>query len=286
MQILCPSSRRSQSRAAAGLTSTTDFHRLGTYSGFQKWPAPAFMAQDLVTVVKGKHTFKFGFEYRNQRNSFTSGLNQSGHAYYDRISTGCWTSTAAARSRVFCSTRRTSARPLLYAVRTDFGALEFLHRPCRRHLEHHAETNPEPWASLGYARAHGRAARCLFVLRHRRTESRRGQPSRPAGFAGDRWGDVSYGKRFPENLFKKAFAPRLGIAYASRRRLSRGSATEFSSTPATIRVGRAAWRTMASTSIHTIRRRKQDLRPAFLLSDGFPERWRQYRTAGARFDRF
>ena len=32
-------------------------------------------------------------------------------------------------------------------------------------------------------------------------------------FAGTEWGDASFGKRYPEDVFKKAFSPRVGIAY-------------------------------------------------------------------------
>ncbi len=32
-------------------------------------------------------------------------------------------------------------------------------------------------------------------------------------FAGDEWGSASYGKPYPESVFKKAFAPRVGFAY-------------------------------------------------------------------------
>ncbi len=31
----------------------------------------------------------------------------------------------------------------------------------------------------------------------------------------DRWGDASYGARYPEQLWKKGFAPRVGVAYSS-----------------------------------------------------------------------
>jgi hypothetical protein len=48
------------------------FTDLGSGHGIpinNKWPAPAFVANQLLTWVHGKHTYKFGFEYRNQRNS-------------------------------------------------------------------------------------------------------------------------------------------------------------------------------------------------------------------------
>jgi len=40
-----------------------------------------------------------------------------------------------------------------------------------------------------------------------------GRPGRLA-FAGNKWGDASYGKDYPEEPFKSALAPRVGFAYA------------------------------------------------------------------------
>src|SRR5207249_2956079 len=33
-------------------------------------------------------------------------------------------------------------------------------------------------------------------------------------FAGTEWGDASFGRRTPEDTWKKGFAPRLGVAYS------------------------------------------------------------------------
>jgi hypothetical protein len=52
------------------------------------WPAPALIFNDLVTWVKGKHTFKFGGEYRNAFTTIHSSAGGAGRFNFNRSQTG------------------------------------------------------------------------------------------------------------------------------------------------------------------------------------------------------
>src|SRR5215475_13938276 len=52
------------------------------------WPAPAVVGSDLLTWVKGRHTLKFGVEYRNMTNNVPNVTGEAGEFDFSRLSTG------------------------------------------------------------------------------------------------------------------------------------------------------------------------------------------------------
>ena len=57
-------------------------------NGKERGTRPVWIANDLVTWVKGKHTFKFGGEIRKQGVNGTSVSNESGTVNFTRLGTG------------------------------------------------------------------------------------------------------------------------------------------------------------------------------------------------------
>ena len=175
---------------------------------------PAYILNDLVTWVKGKHTFKFGAEYRNLGENNDEGNNTSGEFYFNGATTGLQglvsgnsiasflledVSDASVNFRYVASNyprsvawiahfgdtwKVTSKLTLNYGIRWD------MFTPTAEKYDRFSFFDP-----LGPNPDAG------------------GRPGRLA-YAGAGWGEASFGRRTPEYTWKKGFAPRLGLAYA------------------------------------------------------------------------
>jgi len=73
------------------ITFSNGFNGFGTGGGFankQPWPSPAIILNDMMTWVKGTHTFKFGGEFRNTTNEFHLETGESGVFAFSSTETG------------------------------------------------------------------------------------------------------------------------------------------------------------------------------------------------------
>jgi hypothetical protein len=253
------------------------FTQLGSGQGLQKWPAPAFVVQNLITWVKGKHTFKFGVEYRNQRNSWTAGVNEAGSLYFDPLNTGLRELNSGNAIASFLMERVNSGSVSYY----PFGLTSARWSSWIAHAGDTWKITPNLSLNLGIRwDMHRPTVEQHDVFSFLDTEG----PNPGAGgrrgrmvFAGNRWGTYSYGKRNPEDLFKKGFAPRLGIAYTvtpkTVARLGYGIFYDAGYYP--------GWTGgMANNGFNLsgfdYAGGNDGLDPAFILSQGFPETWRDY----------
>jgi hypothetical protein len=253
------------------------FTQLGSGQGLQKWPAPAFVFQDLVTWVKGKHTFKFGFEYRNQRNSWTAGYNEAGELYFDSLNTGLRDMVSGNAIASFLM-EQVNSGTIRYA---PFGLTSARWSSWIAHAGDTWKVTPKLSLNLGIRwDMHKPTVEQHDVFSFLDTEG----PNPGAGgrrgrmvFAGDRWGEYSFGKRNPEDLFKKGFSPRLGIAYTATPqtvvRLGYGIFYDAGYYP--------GWTGgMANDGFNlsnfSYAGGRDGLDAAFTLSQGFPETWRGY----------
>jgi Carboxypeptidase regulatory-like domain len=261
----------------ANIDFTDGFSPLGTYNGFQKWPAPAIVGQDLVTLVAGKHTFKFGFEYRNQRNSYTSGQNQSGYLYFDGASTSLHDINSGSPIASFLL-EQVNYGELSYV---PFGLTSARWSSWIAHAGDTWKVTPKLSLSLGIRwDMHQPTAEQHDVFSFFDPQGANpGAGNRPGRlvFAGNRWGDASYGKRYPEELFKKGFAPRFGLAYAvsdkTVARLGYGIFYDAGYYPGW---GGGMANDGFNLNSYAYGATNEGLGPAFVMSDGFPEDWRQY----------
>ena len=178
-----------------------------------KWPAPAFVFNQMLTLVKNKHTLKFGFEYRNQRNSNLVHNNESGSFYFDSLNTGLL--------------GQNSGNPIASFLLENVSSANFDSRPYPlwsarwgSWIVHAGDTwrvTPKLSLNLGIRwEMHEPSVEQHDVMSFFDAGGANPGAGNRLGrltFAGKRWGDVSYGKRYPEDLFTTGFAPRVGIAY-------------------------------------------------------------------------
>ncbi|MCI0628812.1 MAG: hypothetical protein L0387_45405 [Acidobacteria bacterium] len=178
------------------------------------WPAPSYIASDLVTWVKGEHVFKFGAEYRYLRNTRHISAGEAGVFNFSNLQTGLLginsgnpvasflleQVNSASVSFLPFGVSRARADGLIthfadtWKVRPrltfNYGLRWEMHRPYVEKddvFSFFDPVGPNPGAG-------GRRGRLVF--------------------AGDEWGAASFGKRHPEETFLEAFGPRIGIAYA------------------------------------------------------------------------
>lgn len=175
---------------------------------------PTSIVNDLLTIVRGKHTFKFGGEYRDLRNWLVPQGNASGTFHFSALNTGL----------IGIDSGNPIASFLLEAV----GDANATFRSVRRWemqgntiIAHFGDTwKVTPRLSINYGMRWDRATPSVekddqlsFFDPLGQNPSAGGRPGRLA-FAGTKWGPASFGSREPEKTWNKGFAPRLGIAYS------------------------------------------------------------------------
>jgi hypothetical protein len=190
-----------------------DFATMGC-NGFTSQTRPAYIGNALLSWVRGRHTLKFGAEYRNQQVNTTSGGNESGAFSFNRLNTGLLgvnsgnsvasfllgaVSSASLQVRTQGSQYARQPYTAIYFGDTwkatsklsiDYGLRWDLPSPITE--KHDVLSFFDPVGT---------------------NPSAGNRPGRLA-FSGDRWGAASLGRRTPESTFHKAFAPRLGFAYS------------------------------------------------------------------------
>jgi hypothetical protein len=180
-----------------------------------KWPAPALIFTDMLTWVKGKHTFKTGAEYRTSANTYVFERGQAGDFSFDRGPTSLLGINSGSPVASFLLEQVSNAS-------VDWRPYGLTSGRWQDYVTHFGDTwkiTPKLNLNLGIRwemhtpnhEAHDQQA---YFDPYGANPGAGGRPGRLV-FAGTRWGDaVSLGKRYPENLYKKAFSPRVGIAYS------------------------------------------------------------------------
>lgn len=175
---------------------------------------PSYIANDVVSWVVGHHVIKFGGEIRFLGQNINSNNNESGNFYFDRSTTGLpgvvsgspiasfLLGTVASGSVTYSAIHTVYPRQRAYALfagdtwtvnsklSLNYGLRWDVFTPTIEKYNDFSFFDPEG-ANPGAG----------------------GRPGRLA-FAGPGWGAASYGALYPEQLFKKGFAPRLGLAYS------------------------------------------------------------------------
>jgi hypothetical protein len=175
---------------------------------------PEYAANDMVTWVRGKHTLKMGGEFRYYAYPDYSVSNGSGTFSFTRLNTGLPGVPSGNDMASFELGEVGDASAEFYTV---------------------TSTHPQDEEMSAYVGDTWKVNHKLSVnygVRYdvnppaKEKENRFSfldptQPNPDAGgllgaevFAGTKWGPASFGKRYPENVFYKGFAPRIGIAYS------------------------------------------------------------------------
>ena len=203
------------------LTFSDGFMNFGTDSGLAGEIAGGgiYIFNDLATWVRGSHTFKFGGEYGVIRNGnpLTSGPTAGGF-HFDRLATGLLGVNSGSPIASFLLEAVDTARafdtaiPTIYPRRDQFNA----------HFGDTWRATQKLTLSMGlrwemYRPAWEKGNNNSFFDPRRPNPGAGGRLGALA-FAGDEWGEASFGSRAPEHLFNTAFAPRFGIAYAMNQK--------------------------------------------------------------------
>lgn len=236
-----------------------------------------YIFMDTVTWVKGKHTIKFGGEYRSLGQNIRNRVNGGGYFGFSSGTTGLYGVTSGNSVASFLLEMVDNANVTYTTIAARYPRSNY-------YIFHIGDTwKATPKLSINYGLRWDTMTPATELYDHHSffdplgtNPGAGGRPGRLA-FAGTKdlvtgesWGSAAFGRRHPEYTWWKGFAPRLGIAY--------------SITPKTVvRTGYGIFYTQAfypgwESSISLdgfnatfgISGKTGGLEPAMILSNGFP----------------
>src|SRR5450755_208844 len=205
-----------QAQFSAPGVSSSSFYNWGNTNGLgalNKTTRPTYVTNELLTWVHGSHTIKFGGEYRHIQQVFRQNLNQSGTVAFSALSTAL---PGVASGDPYAS---------LYIGAVDNGNLNVYNiskygAEQRAYSLHIGDT----WKASSKLTTNFGLRWDMFTptwetnnqLSFFSFTPNPGAGNLPGSlaFAGNKAGAASAGVKYPENLFKGAFSPRVGFAYA------------------------------------------------------------------------
>ena len=175
---------------------------------------PTYALNDLVTLVRGRHTLKFGAEGRYFAYPQNVQRNGSGTFNFSQLNTGLPGINSGSDMASFLLGYVDNAN-------VDFRTALTWHPQGRSFAAYGGDTwKVSSKLSINYGLRWDVVQPSVekkdifsFFDPLGANPGAGGRPGRLV-FAGTRWGDASFGRRHPEYTFYKAFAPRLGIAYS------------------------------------------------------------------------
>ena len=231
---------------------------------------PSYIVNDLFSWVRGTHTLKFGMEYRGLGENNTGDSNNSGTFNFTRLNTGLLGVTSGNAIASFLLEDVSNANATFYTLLSNYP---------RQHawIFHGGDTwKVTPKLSLNYGlrwdvatpTAEKRDNMSFFDFGpNPGADNRSGR----LAFAGNKWGSASFGKQYPEKVFYKAYAPRIGFAYSpDTKTVVRGGYGIFY-TQAFYSGWGGGVATDGFNSTVSFAGELGGLKPAFLLSQGFPQ---------------
>jgi hypothetical protein len=232
---------------------------------------PSWIANDLITWVRGNHTFKFGGEIRKHGNNSVNYIDESGTLNFSRLSTGLSEFTSGNSMASFLLGQVaagsynidtvTSQHPRASAYNFHFGDTYKVTPKLTLTLGIRWDLFKPPLEKFDYL---------SFLDPNGANPAAGNLPGRLA-FAGTKWGAASYGARYPEQLWKKGFAPRVGVAYAiNDKTVIRTGYGIFYSSPIYPGWSGGIAQDGFNTTVN-FNSTRDGYDPAFLLENGFPE---------------
>jgi Carboxypeptidase regulatory-like domain len=182
------------------------------------WPAPAVVGSNLLTWVKGRHTLKFGAEFRHMTNNVPRVTGEAGEFSFSRASTGLLGEISGSPIASFLLEQVDSAH---FDIRNNTRSIAVQ----SSWIAHAGDTwQVFPRLSLNYGLRWETVAPSVekhdffsFLDPLGPNPAAGNRPGRLA-FASDEAGDASFGGRYPEKRYFKAFGPRFGLAYSPREK--------------------------------------------------------------------
>jgi len=249
----------------------SDFAAMGCNGGFNQ-DRPSYIVNNMLSWVKGKHTLKFGGEYRNQQVNNEDYGSESGTFNFSRANTGLSGVNSGNSVASFLLGAVSSANMALRTAGSQYARQPYW-----------AVYAGDTWKatqklSLNYGLRWDLAL--PVTEKHNILSFFNPNGANPAAggrlgnlaFAGDEWGSPSYGKPYPESVFKKAFAPRVGFAYTvdSKTVVRAGYGVFFTQLYYTGWSGGIAGGLDGFNSTPSFSSTDGGITPAFYLQNGFP----------------
>ena len=185
----------------------------GGFGALNKTTRPSHIANEMLTLVHGAHTIKFGGEYRHLQQVFRQNNNQSGTVDFSPGETGIPGIDSGNPVASFLAGAVNYGNLNVINI-NKYGAEQHAYN---LHVGDTWKINPKltlnyglrwdkfspTWESSNYM--------SFFSF-----EDNPGAGNLPGSvvYSGNNWGAASAGVRYPEKEWNGAFAPRLGLAYA------------------------------------------------------------------------
>jgi carboxypeptidase family protein len=252
----------------------SSFTTMGEQSGIDSQNVtarPDFTVNDLLTWVKGKHTIKFGGEYRwLAENNRTSG-GGSGTFNFGYGETGLQGIISGSPVASFLLGEVDSANATFRAIGANYPRANAI-------IWHVGDTwkiTPKLSINLGirydrFTPSVEKWNRTSFLDPLGPNPAAGGRPGRLA-FAGTNWGAASFGRRAPEYTWNKGFSPRVGFAYSWTQKTVVRSGYGIFYTQAFYPGWGGGIAQDGFSTTPTFSSPDNGLSPAFLLSQGFPQ---------------
>jgi hypothetical protein len=264
----------------AGVPNSSEFPPTIALQGFlpmgcnsaSKSSRPSYIGNDLLTWVKGQHTLKFGAEYRNQQTLVNASGSESGNFAFSPLTTGLTGVNSGSSVASFLLGTVSSANVTLRSHGSQYGRqpyLAFYAGDSWKSTKKLTLTFGLRW-DLSFP-AHEKHDVLSFFDPYGVNPAAGGRFGRLA-FAGTRWGAASYGRSYPELVDYKAFAPRVGFAYAVNPKtvVRAGYGIFYSQVYYTGWGAGIGGGASGFNSNPTFSSTEGGITPAFLLQDGLP----------------
>jgi hypothetical protein len=174
---------------------------------------PARIANDMLTWVRGKHTFEFGGEFRALGVNNAEPYNESGTFNFYDLNTGLIGTVSGNSTASFLMEQVGNANVNFYTVVPQYSRSKYV-------VAFFGDTwKATPKLSVNYglrwdlSTPHSEKYDNLSFFDPNGVNPEAGNRLGSLAFAGTKWGAASFGRSTPELTWYGGFAPRLGLAY-------------------------------------------------------------------------
>jgi hypothetical protein len=197
---------------APGITNLSSWGNTQGAGYLNKSTRPSWIGNELITIVRGAHTIKFGGEYRHLAEVFRNNNNQSGTLGFSALSTGLPGGSSGNPFASFLLGAADNGNLNVYNV-AKYGVNQAAYSA---HIGDTWKITPKLTINYGVRwdkftptwETDNQSSFFSFAP----NPGAGGRPGSLA-FAGTKWGAASFGADYPEEPFNSAIAPRLGLAY-------------------------------------------------------------------------
>ncbi|MGH9160332.1 MAG: TonB-dependent receptor domain-containing protein, partial [Vicinamibacteraceae bacterium] len=236
---------------------------------------PTFIINDIVTWTKGSHTVKIGMEYRSIMGNVHNNGNLAGSFSFGRGATEILGVNSGSPIASFLLGAVDSGDVTFYDVTTTY--------PRQSAWVFHAGDTWRIGSKLTldygvrwdyFSPSREKYDRFSFFDPNGANPGAGGLPGRLA-FAGDEYGDASFGEPYPEEPWYGGFAPRLGAVYALNQKTNLRAGYGVFFTQAFYPGWGGGMSQDGFSNNVTFNTSLGGIRPAFFLDEGFPQNFRE-----------